>query len=50
MSILNDDRRFGSDEERAEWQQEMKEEYRRQKAFDILERKRDELSERWEKI
>ena len=34
MSILNDDRRFGSEEERAEWQQEMKEEYLRQEYFD----------------
>lgn len=28
MSILNDDRQFGSDEEREEWEQEVKREYR----------------------
>ena len=35
MSILNDDRRFSSDEEEyAEWKSEMISEYRRQEAYD----------------
>lgn len=34
MSILNDDRRYGSDEEQAEWKSEMIAEYRRQEAYD----------------
>lgn len=30
MSIHTDERQFGTDEERAEWQQELKSEYRRE--------------------
>jgi hypothetical protein len=34
MSILNDDRQYGTDEEREEWMQEVKREYREQEAKD----------------
>lgn len=36
MSIHTDKRQFGSDEERAEWKQEMNREYRRQEYLDDL--------------
>lgn len=36
MSILTDDRRYGNDKERAEWEQEEKREYRRQEWLDNL--------------
>jgi hypothetical protein len=34
MSIHNDDRQYGSDEERAEWKRELISEYQREGAFD----------------
>lgn len=34
MSILNDDRQYGTDEEREEWEQEVNREYRQQEAND----------------
>lgn len=34
MSILNDDRQYGTDEEREEWMQEVKREYREQEVKD----------------
>ena len=34
MSIHNDDRQYGTDEERAEWMQELKSEYRKQEYED----------------
>ena len=34
MSIHNDDRQYGSDEERSEWKREVKDEYRREGGFD----------------
>lgn len=34
MSIHNDDRQYGSEEERAEWKQELKAEYRKQEYED----------------
>lgn len=36
MSILNDDRKYGTEEEREEWKREVKDEYRRQEYFDNL--------------
>ena len=41
MSILNDDRRFGSDEERSEWQQEVNYEYRKEQYNDEEENEYD---------
>ena len=43
MSILNDYRRYGTDEERAEWEQEVNYEYRKQDYDD--ERYYDEIRE-----
>ena len=34
MSIHNDDRQYGTDEERREWEQELKAEYRKQEYDD----------------
>ena len=34
MSILSDDRRYGTDDERAEWKQEVNYEYRKQEYDD----------------
>ena len=34
MSIHNDDRQYGTDEERAEWKQELNWEYARQEYYD----------------
>lgn len=34
MSILNDDRQYGTDEERQEWLQEVNSEYRREEYED----------------
>lgn len=38
MSIHNDDRQYGSEEERREWEQELKAEYRKQEYDDRCER------------
>lgn len=38
MSILNDDRQYGTDEERQEWVQEVNSEYRREEYEDRKER------------
>lgn len=37
MSIHNDDRQYGSDKERKEWEQELAYEYRKQDYDDIVE-------------
>lgn len=42
MSIHNDDRQYGTDEERREWEQELKAEYRKQEYDDRCEESEDE--------
>ena len=43
MSILSDDRRYGTDKEKAEWEQEVKAEYRRQEWLDNLRAEAEEI-------